>query len=111
MSASVTQAVSESFVIEGGFALSGRIRATGNKNGALPILAACMLSTEPVRLTQVPRIRDVDTTVELPPPGGDVIGRRRLDTHIHAFEQLGARIEVSRRYTLRADRLIGRHVF
>src|SRR4051794_32309735 len=166
MSAGVTHAVSESFVIEGGSALSGRIRANGNKNGALPILAACLLSTEPVRLTNVPRIRDVETMVELlrdmgadvewegpnevrvhapeltkselddelarrirasfllagpllsrlghaelPPPGGDVIGRRRLDTHIHAFEQLGARIELSRRYTLRADRLVGRHVF
>jgi UDP-N-acetylglucosamine 1-carboxyvinyltransferase len=166
MSASVTQAVSESFVIEGGSALSGRIRANGNKNGALPILAACLLSTEPIRLTNVPRIRDVETMVELlrdlgadveweatnevrvhapelakselddelarrirasfllagpllarlghaelPPPGGDVIGRRRLDTHIHAFEQLGARIEFSRRYTLRVDRLVGRHVF
>ncbi|MGZ4354695.1 MAG: UDP-N-acetylglucosamine 1-carboxyvinyltransferase, partial [Gaiellaceae bacterium] len=48
---------------------------------------------------------------ELPPPGGDVIGRRRLDTHIHAFEQLGAHIEVTRRYKLRADRLVGRHIF
>src|SRR3954451_15603266 len=141
MSASVTQAVSESFVIEGRSALSGRIRANGNKNGALPILAACLLSTEPVRLSNVPRIRDVETMIELlrdvgaevewegpnevrvdardlakyevdealsrrirasfllagplltrlgeailPPPGGDVIGRRRLDTHIHAFQ-------------------------
>jgi UDP-N-acetylglucosamine 1-carboxyvinyltransferase len=48
---------------------------------------------------------------ELPPPGGDVIGRRRLDTHIHAFEQLGAHIEVNRRYKLAADRLVGRRIF
>ncbi|HSL64325.1 MAG TPA: UDP-N-acetylglucosamine 1-carboxyvinyltransferase, partial [Gaiellaceae bacterium] len=156
----------ESFVIEGGRPLSGRIRAAGNKNGALPILAATLLSTEPVTLRNVPRIRDVETMVELladlgadadwvgrnevrvhaeelarsepdevlcrrirasfllaapllartgratmPPPGGDVIGRRRLDTHIHAFEQLGVRIEADRRYELRVGRLQGRDIF
>jgi UDP-N-acetylglucosamine 1-carboxyvinyltransferase len=166
MSAGVTQALSESFVIEGRRPLSGTIRANGNKNGALPILAACLLVAEPVRLTNVPRIRDVETMIELlravgaeaewegpnevrvdatdldkwevdeqlsrrirasfllagpllarlgraelPPPGGDVIGRRRLDTHIHAFEQLGAQIEVSRRYKLSAERLIGKRIF
>jgi UDP-N-acetylglucosamine 1-carboxyvinyltransferase len=166
MSATVTQALSESFVIEGGNPLSGTIRAAGNKNGALPILAATLLTSDPVHLRNVPRIRDVDSMVallrdmgadaewegpnellvhatglgktavddmlsrkirasfllagpllarlgraELPPPGGDVIGRRRLDTHIHAFEQLGAHIEVTRRYKLRADRLVGRHIF
>ncbi|HEY6017215.1 MAG TPA: UDP-N-acetylglucosamine 1-carboxyvinyltransferase [Gaiellaceae bacterium] len=158
--------MSESFVIEGGNPLSGTIRAAGNKNGALPILAATLLTSDPVHLRNVPRIRDVDSMVallrdmgaeaewegpnellvhatglgktevddvlsrkirasfllagpllarlgraELPPPGGDVIGRRRLDTHIHAFEQLGAHIEVTRRYKLRADRLVGRHIF
>ena len=131
-------------MIEGGHPISGRVRASGNKNGALPILAACLLTDEPVTLTNVPRIRDVDTMVELlshlgadaewtgdhevrvqaqkvthevdaqlasrirasfllagpllarlgrasvPPPGGDVIGRRRLDPHIHAFAELGA---------------------
>ena len=166
MSATVTQALSESFVIEGGNPLSGTIRAAGNKNGALPILAATLLASDPVLLRNVPRIRDVDSMVELlrdmgaeadwegpnelrvhasglgktavddvlsrrirasfllagpllarlghaelPPPGGDVIGRRRLDTHIHAFEQLGAHIEVTRRYKLRAERLVGRHIF
>src|SRR6266581_4950473 len=55
----------ESFVIEGGRSLHGRIRAAGNKNGALPILAACLLATEPVTLTNVPRIRDVETMIEL----------------------------------------------
>lgn len=164
--AATVQSLSEAFVIEGGRALSGRIRANGNKNGALPILAACLLVAEPVRLSNVPRIRDVETMVELlrdmgaeadwvgdnevrvnaaelgktevdehlsrrirasflvagpllarlgqvvlPPPGGDVIGRRRLDTHIHAFEQLGAHIEITRRYKLTAKRLLGRHVF
>src|SRR3954454_255753 len=166
MSASVTEALSESFVIEGRRPLSGTIRANGNKNGALPIMAACLLVTEPVHLTNVPRIRDVETMVELlrnvgadaewegpnevrvdaseldkwevderlsrrirasfllagpllarlgraelPPPGGDVIGRRRLDTHIHAFEQLGARIELGRGYKLTVDRLVGRRIF
>ena len=49
----VTDALAESFVIEGGHALSGRVRAAGNKNGALPILAACLLTSEPVTLTNV----------------------------------------------------------
>src|SRR2546425_5559225 len=52
-------------VIEGGNPLSGRIRASGNKNGALPILAACLLTDEPVTLSNVPRIRDVETMIEL----------------------------------------------
>ena len=52
-------------VIEGGNPLSGRIRASGNKNGALPILAACLLADEPVTLSNVPRIRDVETMLEL----------------------------------------------
>src|SRR5712691_9876237 len=137
----------ESFVIEGGRPLSGRVRAAGNKNGALPILAACLLTDEPVTLSNVPRIRDVGTMVSLlshlgaeaewigtnevrvragelthevddelasrirasfllagpllarlgrasvPPPGGDVIGRRRIGSHIHAFAELGAAFE------------------
>src|SRR3954453_19280155 len=55
----------ESFVIEGGRALHGSIEAAGNKNGALPILAACLLTTEPVTLRNVPRIADVETMLEL----------------------------------------------
>src|SRR5512132_38024 len=55
----------ESFVIEGGRSLHGRIQAAGNKNGALPILAACLLTTEPVVLRNVPRIVDVETMIEL----------------------------------------------
>ncbi len=156
----------ESFAIEGGRPLYGRIRAAGNKNGALPILAACLLTTEPVVLRNVPRIADVETMLELlsdvgadvdwtgpnevrihaddvtkqeldeelcsrmrasfllagpllarlggvsaPPPGGDVIGRRRLDPHIHAFSELGARIEVGRRYEMRASALRGKPIF
>src|SRR5437868_5485006 len=166
MSTTVTDALAQSFVIEGGRSLNGTIRAAGNKNGALPILAACVLSPEPVVLRNVPRIRDVETMVELvadlgadvdwigpneirihaaelaktelddvlcarirasvllagpllarygraivPPPGGDVIGRRRLDTHIHALAQLGAEIEANRRYKMHTEGLRGAHVF
>ena len=156
----------ESFVIEGGRPLNGRIQAAGNKNGALPILAACLLTTEPVVLRNVPRIVDVETMIELlndigaeaewtaanevqvraaeitkqeldeelcsrmrasflvmgpllarvghvsaPPPGGDVIGRRRLDPHIHAFAELGAQIDIGLRYELHGGSLSGKHIF
>jgi UDP-N-acetylglucosamine 1-carboxyvinyltransferase len=164
--AAVASRASESFVIEGGRPLNGTVRAAGNKNGALPILAACLLTDEEVRLTNVPQIRDVETMVELvrdlgadvewlapnelrvhaadiisveldaelarqirasfllagpllarvgraivPPPGGDVIGRRRLDPHIHAFAELGAQIDLNGRYEMRADGLRGKRVF
>ena len=156
----------QSFVIEGGRPLGGTVRAAGNKNGALPILAAAILATEPVVLANVPRIRDVETMVELladlgaavewsgtnelridtdqrgedgarrglgreirasfllagpllarfgkatvPPPGGDVIGRRRLDTHIHAFTELGVEVQLNGAYDLRTDRLRGTRLF
>jgi UDP-N-acetylglucosamine 1-carboxyvinyltransferase len=162
----VTDVLAESFVIEGGRPLSGRVTAAGNKNGALPILAACLLTSEPVVLHNVPRIRDVETMIALitalgaeaewtgenevrvraaelvsheldaelsrrirasfllagpllarlrrasvPPPGGDVIGRRRLDPHIHAFAELGAAVEVGARYELHTDGLRGKHIF
>ena len=55
----------QSFVIQGGRPLSGTIRASGNKNGALPILAATVLASEPVQLSNLPRIRDVEIMVEL----------------------------------------------
>jgi UDP-N-acetylglucosamine 1-carboxyvinyltransferase len=148
----------EAFVIEGGHRLSGTVTAAGNKNGALPILAATLLTSEPVTLANIPRIRDVDTMLELladvgadvswtganevrvhasdiskheldptlcgrmrasfllagpllarlgrvtiPPPGGDVIGRRRLDPHIHAFARMGAQIDVDEHYAMRAE--------
>ena len=156
----------QSFVIEGGRPLSGTMRASGNKNGALPILAACVLASEEVRLSNVPRIRDVETMVELladlgadiewtasndirvdasgmartdldaelareirasfllagpllarfgrvsiPPPGGDVIGRRRLDTHVHAFASLGAHVEIDGVYELSTEGLRGTRVY
>ena len=156
----------QSFVIEGGRPLSGTVRASGNKNGALPILAACTLASAEVHLTNVPRIRDVETMVELlsdlgadaewvgpnevridpegmgktdldaelareirasfllagpllarfgrvtvPPPGGDVIGRRRLDTHVHAFAALGADVHIDGVYELTADGLRGTRMY
>jgi UDP-N-acetylglucosamine 1-carboxyvinyltransferase len=163
----VVPALADAFVIEGSQPLSGRIRAAGNKNGALPILAACLLAEEPVTLTNVPRIRDVDTMLDLlsdlgadagwtgpndvrvdtsnvtkhspdpslckkirasfllagpllarfgratmPPPGGDVIGRRRLDPHIHAFAELGASIDIGGpTFEVATDGLRGAHVF
>ncbi len=154
------------FRIDGGERLSGTFTPAGNKNAALPILAGCLLSDEPIRLSNVPDIRDVRTMtellaslgaevswegpnevvvragdrparkidpalasqirasvllagpllareaeVELPPPGGDVIGRRRLDTHFFALRRLGAEIEASGSYYLRAPRLMGGEIF
>ena len=156
----------QSFVIEGGRPLSGTVTASGNKNGALPILAACVLASDEVRLSNVPRIQDVETMVALladvgadvewtgpndvrvdsssvdktdldpdlareirasfllagpllsrfgrvtvPPPGGDVIGRRRLDTHVHAFTALGAEFALNGAYELSADKLRGTRLY
>ena len=154
-------------MIEGGQRLSGTLKASGNKNGALPILAATLLANEPVSLSNVPRIRDVQTMLDLledigaevgwsgpnevrvyasdvskheldpvlcgrmrasfllagpllsrlgrvtvPPPGGDVIGRRRLDPHIHAFARMGAEIDISDHYEMRVrGGLRGEHIF
>ncbi len=137
----------EKFVIEGGVPLSGTMVPAGNKNGALPILAASVLTEDEVLVRNVPRIRDVEAMLEIlaaigvrrragagrtrsrcaprtshdveiepelaelirasfllagpllarfgravmPPPGGDVIGRRRLDPHLDAFRAMGAR--------------------
>ena len=152
----------EQFVIEGCNPLSGTVTPAGNKNAALPLLAASLLTDEPLTLHNVPRIRDVQIMcqlltdlgvgiteadehtlrlhasrirktaldpelcrdirasillagptlarlghVELPPPGGDVIGRRRLDTHFLAFKKLGAEMESNDRFRLRAARLTG----
>jgi len=162
-----TEKLMQSFRIEGGRPLSGTVRTAGNKNGALPILAATVLASEPVQLTNVPRIRDVQTMLELladigadvewtgselrldtrgvhktdldeelcrrirasfllagpllarfgravvPPPGGDVIGRRRLDPHIHALAELGVEIEIEidGRYEMRTSGLRGKNIF
>jgi UDP-N-acetylglucosamine 1-carboxyvinyltransferase len=157
----------ERFVIEGGRRLNGSITPAGNKNAALPLLAATLLTDAPVVLHNIPQIGDVDnkiallqmlgTSVErrgdhswsliaadvgdaqpdvalsrsirtsvllagpllarrghvvLPRPGGDVIGRRRRDTHFQALRGLGAQIEVTPgAYVLRADRLRGADLF
>ncbi len=162
----VSQSLVESFVIEGGHPLNGRVRTAGNKNAALPIIAACLLTDEPVTLENVPGIRDVETMLELaadigvdiersgsgeirihagndprhelneelcrrirasillagpllarcgraviPPPGGDIIGRRRLDIHMHAFERLGASVQANRRYVIEGGELVGAPIF
>jgi UDP-N-acetylglucosamine 1-carboxyvinyltransferase len=154
------------FVVEGGRPLSGSIRPSGNKNAALPIVAAALLTDKPVTLENVPRIRDIETLVdlvrttgaaaewtarntlqihakslksgaldpvmcarirasillaapllarcgevELTPPGGDVIGRRRLDTHFLALEELGARHEFGERIRFSTPGLVGADVF
>ena len=155
-----------SFIVSGGQELSGSIRPAGNKNAALPVLAATLMSAETVTVGNVPRIRDVVTlldimeslgaevvwtgpgTVEvnaagvtpgrldpelsmrirasillagpllarfgslfLPPPGGDVIGRRRLDTHLLAFRALGARVETAAGLDIDARSLKGASMF
>jgi UDP-N-acetylglucosamine 1-carboxyvinyltransferase len=162
----VASPVTESFVIEGGQPLHGRVTAAGNKNGVLPILAACVMTTEPVVLHNVPRIRDVDTMLALiddlgadvewigpndvrvhaaeirkteldrdlcsqmrasfllagpllvrtgtaivAPPGGDVIGRRRLDPHIHGFRELNIDVEAGDGYDMRTEGVRGAKVF
>src|SRR5881227_3781051 len=102
----------ESFVIEGGRPLHGRIQAAGNKNGALPILAACLLTSEPVELRNVPRIADVETMIELLNDVGaeaEWIGQN--DPHIHALTELGTQIEIGRRYEMRGRALRGKHIF
>src|SRR4051794_27883375 len=79
--------MAESFVIEGGRPLSGRVRASGNKNGVLPILAACVLTDEPVALTNVPRIRDVETMLGLLSNlGADVEWTGQNEVRVHAQE-------------------------
>src|SRR6185295_1887225 len=141
----------DKLVIQGGGPLSGEIVAAGNKNAALPEIAACLLTEEEIVLSNVPRIRDTeaqlallerlgakvhwsgeneirlqadgvtDTSLDeslatrirasfllagpllarfgqarMPPPGGDFIGRRRLDAHLDAFKDLGARVDGNR---------------
>lgn len=152
----------EKFVIEGGNPLHGEVTPAGNKNAALPLLAACLMTTEPVTLHNVPEIVDVQTMralleslgveittisentwrvharevkpanldpdltrkirasfllagpmtarsgeLHLPPPGGDVIGRRRVDTHLLALRKLGAEVEYDRSFHFRANKLTG----
>jgi UDP-N-acetylglucosamine 1-carboxyvinyltransferase len=155
----------DKFIIQGGIPLEGTVMPSGNKNAALPLLAACLLTEEPVILHNIPEIRDVQAMrslltslgvkiepinnhtwkihaydvrpadldpdlcrqirasillagpmvarsgqLQLPPPGGDVIGRRRVDTHILALKSLGAQAEYLREehlFNFRASRLQG----
>jgi UDP-N-acetylglucosamine 1-carboxyvinyltransferase len=152
----------DKFIIEGGVPLQGEVTPAGNKNAALPLLAACLLTKEPVVLRNLPHIQDVlvmrklieslgaqvedldETTwritardiqpaeltpdlcrrirasiliagplttriaeFKLPPPGGDVIGRRRLDTHILALRALGVDVKYDRGFYFRNDNLRG----
>src|SRR6266850_3006633 len=90
-----------SFRVTGGRPLSGTIRPAGNKNAALPILAATLLAGP--MLARFGR-------VTLPPPGGDVIGRRRVDTHFLALERLGADVAVGDAYKLEG-KLKGADIF
>lgn len=156
----------ERFVIEGGHKLSGTLIPGGNKNEALPAIAASLLTEEEVILHNVPRIRDVEVMMEiirdiggeaafiddndvrlccagvnrtdlspelckkvrasilfagpmlaqhhevrLPPPGGDVIGRRRLDTHFLAFHGMGSEIDINGAYHMKAKHLLGNDIF
>ena len=155
----------EQFVIEGGYPLKGSVIISGNKNAALPILAACLLTDEEVILDNVPDIQDVRTMmqllsdlgaeaqksgpnqltvcagnvskadlspdlcrkirasillagpmlarcgqVDLPLPGGDVIGRRRIDTHLLALQALGATVKIDGYYSMRAKTLTGQDI-
>ena len=154
------------YVIEGGFPIKGTITASGNKNAALPCIAACLLTEEPMILRNIPEIEDTAVMLnilqsfgaeitnighgswkieakdinpvcipselskkirasilfagamlarcgkaEMLPPGGDVIGRRRLDTHFFALEQLGVRVEISDHLTFITNKLIGTDIF
>ena len=153
------------YEIEGGFPIKGKIKASGNKNAALPCIAAILLTDEVVELSNIPEIEDVRVMIEileylgctvkktganrfrfkmndinnevpyslasavrasilfagpllartgkviLPPPGGDVIGRRRLDTHFMALTSLGARVEVDGQFTITANKLVGVDLF
>ena len=150
------------FIIDGGARLHGEVTSSGNKNAALPLLASCLLTDQPMILHNVPSIRDVHTMIQLlqslgasaewqdahtvrvhaaniqsrtldpvlckeirasillagpliaregnvtlPPPGGDIIGRRRVDTHFLALKALGAEVQVANGFALHADRLTG----
>src|SRR6266704_1351568 len=105
------------YCVSGGRALKGTVRPAGNKNAALPILAATLLVDGPCRIDGVPRIRDVEPMlarfgrVSLPPPGGDIIGRRRVDTHLLALERLGVTITVGDTYQFEGKKLAAADIF
>jgi len=152
--------------IEGGFPIKGTIKANGNKNAALPCIAAAVLTDQAITLKNLPEIEDVFVMLEIfksfggtvtklveneyklqlknvtghevpvplaqkirasilfagpllarngkvvmPPPGGDVIGRRRLDTHFLALTELGAQVKIDGHFLFTANKLIGQDIF
>ncbi len=154
------------YKVEGGIPIRGTITASGNKNSALPCIAAALLTEESVILRNIPDIEDTNVMLKIleslgaevehsgdhqwkitakninksdipaelsrkirasilfagplvsrtgkaimPPPGGDVIGRRRVDTHFLALEELGARISVDGPFTFTANKLAGADIF
>ncbi len=154
------------YIIDGGYPINGTIKASGNKNAALPCLAACLLTKEPVILHNIPEIQDTNVMIEilkslgakverlsknnlkiqcdkienktLPseltkkvrgsivfagplvartgkcemmPPGGDVIGRRRVDSHFLALKQLGVDITADRHFSFTTNKLVGADIF
>jgi UDP-N-acetylglucosamine 1-carboxyvinyltransferase len=156
----------DSYRIEGGFPIGGTVKASGNKNAALPCIAAALLTDAPVILRNIPDIEDVQVLLDiyvrlggsvqklapnvyklhmtdepacevpidlarrvrasilfagpllarsrkavLPPPGGDVIGRRRLDTHFLALTELGAVVHIDGAFEFSADFLTGADIF
>ena len=156
----------DEYHIEGGFPVKGTVKASGNKNAALPCIAAAVLTDQPVTLKNLPEIEDVFvmfeifksfggtivkraqneytlqlknvTGYEVPaplaqkirasilfagpllarhgkvmmtPPGGDVIGRRRLDTHFLALTELGAQVKINGHFLFTANKLIGQDIF
>ena len=153
------------FIVEGGTPLRGSITPAGNKNEALPCIAAALLTDEPVTLRNVPRIRDVRNMLEiasalgaqvdeldphtvrittkdvrsdelpaalareirpsllfaapllarrkrarLGQPGGDIIGRRRVDSHFLALGELGATLDTADGFTVTTSGLRGADV-
>jgi len=158
--------VMDKYIIEGGYPIKGTLTLSGNKNAALPCIAASVLAHEPVTLRNIPAIEDVAVMFDvfrymgglveqidahtwcldprpiancevpeelarkvrasilfagplvarfgkaiLPPPGGDTIGRRRIDTHIVALQELGARISLENTLGFSATKLVGVPVF
>lgn len=154
------------YIIEGSYPVSGKIRPSGNKNAALPCLAASLLTDEPVVLKNIPDLEDVGVMTEileylgssvdktgeheytivtgninsceipldpakkirasilfmgpllarcgrvvLPPPGGDLIGQRPMDTHFLAMKEFGARIEIDGSFNIQANKLLGSKIF
>ena len=152
--------------VEGGFPIKGTIKASGNKNAALPCIAACILTNEPVILNNIPDIEDTGVMfdvlrslgvsveslgnnswkviaekvekseipatftkkirgsilfagplvarsgkVVMSPPGGDVIGRRRVDTHFLALQELGVNISANGQFVFSTNKLVGADIF